>query len=109
MRTSCHSQEHCATNILLLKAAGHNDREVCFITGHTNAASLASYVKPTEKDCSSMAAVLDGDTKTKAIALRISARKTEADVATSPESSAENSASANSRSDTTCRAECFTT
>ena len=52
---------HCvrATSVVLLKKAGFDDREVCFITGHANPKSLNSYSRPDESTVKKMAIALD--------------------------------------------------
>ena len=52
---------HCvrATSVVLLKKAGFEDREVCFITGHSNPKSLSSYSQPDEEMKAKMALALD--------------------------------------------------
>ena len=52
---------HCvrATSVMLLKKAGFEDREVCFITGHSNPKSLSSHSQPDEEMKAKMALALD--------------------------------------------------
>ena len=52
---------HCvrATSVVLLKKAGFEDREVCFIIGHSNPKSLSSYFQPDEEMKAKMALALD--------------------------------------------------
>ena len=52
---------HCvrATSVVLLKKAGFEDREVCFITGHSNPKSFSSYSEPDEEVKAKMAFALD--------------------------------------------------
>ena len=66
-RTSMHAglsvryTNHCvrATSVVLLKKAGFEDHEVCFITGHTIPKSLSSYSQPTEEVKAKMAFAMD--------------------------------------------------
>ena len=66
-RISMHSDlsvrytDHCvrATRVVILKKAGFEDREVCFITGHLNPNSLSSYSQPDEEMKAKMALALD--------------------------------------------------
>ena len=53
--------DHCVrdTSVVLLKKAGFEDREVCFITGHSNPKSLSSYSQPDEEMKAKMALALD--------------------------------------------------
>ena len=53
--------DHCvrATSVVLLKKAGFEDREVCFITGHSNPKSLSSYSQPDEEMKAKIALALD--------------------------------------------------
>ena len=52
---------HCvrATSVVLLKKAGFEHREVCFITSHSNPKSLSSYSQPDEEMKAKMALALD--------------------------------------------------
>lgn len=61
---------HCvrATSVVLLKKAGFEDREVCFVTGHSNPKSLSSYARADEGMAKKMAAALDTHSDSTALA-----------------------------------------
>ena len=52
---------HCVrvTSIVNMKAGGAEDRKICAVSGHKNAASLQSYDRPGQKDMVALSKAID--------------------------------------------------